>query len=137
MNLLSSRSMLGIAAVVDISLHGSIKPVTAKSIAASFSLPPRHFDVLPRGLADAKILRGVRGPRGGYQLGRDAFSLSAGDIVRAVLAISKTGPGELGMASSLVKQVIEPPVRRAEDIFLASLDALTVSELCASATPLE
>src|SRR5579863_8556702 len=70
MNLLSRRSVLAIAAVVDVALHGAKAPVAAKALAARHKLPTRHLETLPQGLVHAKILKGVRGPRGGYELAR-------------------------------------------------------------------
>ena len=62
MNLLSRRSVLAIAAVVDVALHSRSAPVAAKSLAARHKLPPRHLETLLQGLVHAKILKGVRGP---------------------------------------------------------------------------
>jgi hypothetical protein len=41
MNLLSRRSVLAIAAVVDVALHSRSAPVAAKALAARHKLPPR------------------------------------------------------------------------------------------------
>jgi Rrf2 family transcriptional regulator, iron-sulfur cluster assembly transcription factor len=71
MNLLSRRSVLAIAAVVDVALHSPAAPVAAKDLAARHKLPPRHLETLLQGLVHARILTGVRGPRGGYELARE------------------------------------------------------------------
>ena len=76
MNLLSRRSVLAIAAVVDVALHSRSAPVAAKALAARHKLPPRHLETLLQGLVHAKILKGVRGPRGGYELARAATARS-------------------------------------------------------------
>jgi Rrf2 family protein len=70
MNLLSRRSVLAIAAVVDVALHSRSAPVAAKVLAERHKLPHRHLETLLQGLVHAKILKGVRGPRGGYELAR-------------------------------------------------------------------
>ena len=79
MNLLSRRSVLAIAAVVDVALHSRS---AAKALAARHKLPPRHLEPLLQGLVHAKILRGVRGPRGGYELARERQRITVGEIVR-------------------------------------------------------
>ena len=86
MNLLSRRSVLAIAAVVDIALHSRPSPVAAKALAARHKLPPRHLETLLQGLVHAKILKGVRGPRGGYELARERRRITIGEIVRYHLA---------------------------------------------------
>ena len=123
--------MLAIAAVVDVALYARPMPVAAKSLAARHHLPPRHLETLLQGLVQANILKGVRGPRGGYELARERRKITAGEVVRTALALSAAEPSEIGGASKLVKRVIEPSVRKAGDTFLANLDAITVEDLCA------
>jgi Rrf2 family protein len=133
MNLLSRRSLLAIAAVVDIALYSRPAPVAAKALAARHKLPPRHLETLLQGLVHAKILKGVRGPRGGYELARERRRITAGEIVRTALSLSTADPNEIGSQSKLLDKVIDPAVRRAGESFLANLDAITVEELCEEA----
>jgi Rrf2 family transcriptional regulator, iron-sulfur cluster assembly transcription factor len=133
MNLLSRRSVLAIAAVVDIALHSRSAPVAAKPLAARHKLPPRHLETLLQGLVHAKILKGVRGPRGGYELARERRRITIGEIVRTAMSLSKADPDDLGANSVLLERVIEPPVTRAAGSFLANLDSITVEQMCATA----
>jgi len=102
MNLLSRRSVLAIAAVVDIALHSRASPVAAKALAARHKLPPRHLETLLQGLVHAKILKGVRGPRGGYELARERRRISAGEIVRTAVGLSTADPDDIGSRSKLL-----------------------------------
>jgi len=133
MNLLSRRSLLAIAAVVDIALHSRPSPVAAKALASRHKLPPRHLETLLQGLVHAKILKGVRGPRGGYELARERRRISVGEIVRTSVGLSTADPDDIGSRSKLVEKVIEPAVRKAGESFLANLDAITVEQLCEDA----
>jgi Rrf2 family protein len=130
MILLSRRSLLAIAAVVDIALHARPMPVAAKALAARHNLPPRHLETVLQALVRHGILKGVRGPRGGYELARERRRITAGDVVRAAMSVT----GEDGLPplpeSALVETVVEPVVKRATDAFLADLDQITVDELC-------
>jgi DNA-binding IscR family transcriptional regulator len=94
-------------------------------------LAPRHLETLLQGLVQANILRGVRGPRGGYELARERREITVGQIVRAALALSTAGP--VAATSALFQKVIEPVVRKAADGFVANLDAINVADLCAEA----
>lgn len=130
MMLLSRRSQLAIAAVVDIALHARPSPVAAKLLAARHDLPPRHLETMLQALVRVGILKGVRGPRGGYELARERRKITAGDIARA--AMQESGDDEIGLApqSALVDAVVGPEVLRASRAFLAILDVVTVDELC-------
>ncbi|MDB5641848.1 MAG: Rrf2 family transcriptional regulator [Hyphomicrobiales bacterium] len=130
MILLSRRSQLAIAAVVDVALHARPSPVAAKALAARHNLPPRHLETLLQALVKAGILKGVRGPRGGYELARERRRISAGEIVRAAMADGlEEGVGP-APESKLVDVVIQPLVEVASRRFLSELDAVTVDDLC-------
>jgi len=133
MNLLSRRSMLAIAAVVDIALHSRASPVAAKALASRHKLPPRHLETLLQGLVHAKILKGVRGPRGGYELARERRRITAGEIVRTAVSLSTADPDDFASQSVLLERVIEPTVRTAGEPFLRELDGISVEDLCESA----
>ncbi len=127
MMLLPRRALLAIAAVVDVAVHARPTPVAAKALAARHELPPRHLETLLQQLVRAKILKGVRGPRGGYELARERRRISVGDIVRAAHADPEAG---MDGASRLIDDVIAPVVSEAGAGFLAALDKICVDDLC-------
>ena len=133
MNLLSRRSVLAIAAVVDIALNSRSAPVAAKALAARHKLPSRHLETLLQGLVHAKILKGLRGPRGGYELARERRRITVGEIVWTAMSLSTADPEDLGANSILLERVIDPAVRKAGKSFLANLDAITVEQMCETA----
>ena len=135
MNLLSRRSRLAVAAVVDVALHARPQPVAAKALANRHNLPPRHLETLLQALVKANILKGVRGPRGGYELARERRRITAADIVRA--AMSDGLDEEFVAESKLVREIVTPMVDRAGETFLAALDAVTVDDLCREASDRE
>jgi Rrf2 family protein len=128
MILLSRRCLLAVAAVVDVALHARPSPVAAKALAARHNLPPRHLETLLQALVRANVLKGVRGPRGGYELARERRRISMGEIVRA--ALNSADESEAGGESRLVSEVIGPLAAEAGQQFLTSLEAITVDDLC-------
>ncbi len=130
MILLSRRSLLALAAVVDIAIHARPTPVAAKALAARHNLPPRHLETLLQTLVRANILKGVRGPRGGYELARERRRITAGDIVRAAMNEHIEEGSDPAPQSQLVDTIIEPMVAIAGRSFLKELDAVSVDELC-------
>src|SRR6185369_11390582 len=83
MALLTRKGLLAIAAVIDVALHGKGRPVSAKALAARHALPARHLEPVLQALVREGVLRGIRGPRGGYELGRERSRITAEEIVRA------------------------------------------------------
>ena len=130
MNFLSRRSLLAIAAVTDIALHARPMPVSAKALAARHNLPPRYLEPILQALVRQGILKGVRGPRGGYELARERRRITAGDIVRiAMTALEDEAVSPLP-ESRLAEAVIAPIVQLGTEAFLAELDRVTVEDLC-------
>jgi Rrf2 family transcriptional regulator, iron-sulfur cluster assembly transcription factor len=126
--------MLGIAAVVDIAVHGRAGPVAAKLLAARHNLPPRHLETLLQALVRSGILKGVRGPRGGYELAKERRKVTAGDVVRAAMtAQTDEDIDQPEPESRLVDEVVSPAVKVAGASFLQSLDAYSVEDLCRQA----
>ena len=95
MNLLPRRGLLAVAAVVDIAYHARPTPIAAKTLAARHGLRPRHLETLLQVLVRAGILKGVRGPRGGYELARERRRISIADIVLAALGHAGDGKSEV------------------------------------------
>ena len=63
-----------------------------QNLAARHKLPPRHLETLLQGLVHAKILKGVGGPRGGYELARERRRITVGEIVRTAMSLSTADP---------------------------------------------
>src|SRR3977135_1242447 len=83
MQLLPRKGVLAIAAVIDIALNARGRPVAAKALAHRHRLPPRHLEPVLQALVRHGILKGVRGPRGGYELALEQPRTHAHHIVRA------------------------------------------------------
>jgi Rrf2 family transcriptional regulator, iron-sulfur cluster assembly transcription factor len=133
MNFLSRRSLLAIAAVTDIALHARPMPVSAKALAARHNLPPRYLEPVLQALVRQGILKGVRGPRGGYELARERRRITAGDIVRIAMAAQDDEGVSPLPESRLAEAVVAPLVQRGTEAFLAELDKVTIEDLCRSA----
>lgn len=136
MIVLSRRALLAIAAVADIAIHSRPLPVAAKSLAARLDLPPRHLETLLQALVRANILKGLRGPRGGYELARERRKITAAAILRAVLSETTMESSE-GVACKLIGQVIAPMVELAGTAFLKELDVITIEDICHRAEELK
>jgi Rrf2 family protein len=128
MPLLPRKGILAIAAVIDIAVNGRNRPVTAKALAARHRLAPRHLEPVLQALVQHGILKGVRGPRGGYELAREQRNISADDILRAAGSVEKLNSEPL-TSSPLLGQVVMPALAQAEQAFSSALEAINVEDL--------
>ncbi len=131
MRLLPRKGILAIGAVIDIALHARGRPVAAKALAARHRLPPRHLEPVLQALVREGILKGLRGPRGGYELAREQRRITADDILSAARSIEDEEPPISG--SALIAQVVAPALAEAEAAFSSALARITVEDLTRSA----
>jgi Rrf2 family transcriptional regulator, iron-sulfur cluster assembly transcription factor len=132
--LLSRRGHLALAAVVDIAIHARPLPIAAKALAIRLELPPRHLEGLLQSLVHANILKGVRGPRGGYELARERRRITAASVLRAV---SSENGGDDVSHCRFVRQLVAPIIEAAGKAFLDELETITIDDICRRAEDLK
>ena len=81
---LSTKNRYAITAMLDLTLNGSRGPVTLADISEKQSVSMSYLEQLFAALRAKGLVRGVRGPGGGYYLGRSAAEISIADIICAV-----------------------------------------------------
>ena len=103
MALLSRKGLFAIAAVIDVAL-GRGRPVSAKALAARHALPARHLEPVLQALVRVGILKGIRGPRGGYELAQERRRITADDIMRAAGTIEDASDRAATAGSTLLQR---------------------------------
>jgi DNA-binding IscR family transcriptional regulator len=78
------------------------------------------------------ILKGVRGPYGGYELAREGRQITVDDILRAARTIDD-GSDEPIMGSPLVREIVAPVLAEAEHAFSPVLARISVADLTTNA----
>ena len=80
------------------------------------------------------ILKGIRGPRGGYELARERKKITADDILRAAGTIEEDSEANRS-GSALLNEVVQPAVAQAERTFSTALARINVDDLVKRAEP--
>lgn len=135
MPLLPRKGVLAIAAVIDVALQKQGHPISAKTLAARHGLPPRHLEPVLQALVHVGILKGIRGPRGGYQLARERRRVSADDILRAAGSVDGADEGHIG--SELLSRVVLPALANAELEFGVALSRINLEDMARDAETLD
>jgi Rrf2 family iron-sulfur cluster assembly transcriptional regulator len=134
MPLLPRKGVLAIAAVIDVALQTHGQPVSAKTLAARHGLPPRHLEPVLQALVRCGILKGIRGPRGGYELARDRRRVTANDILRAAGTVEEAEEPYAG--SDLLTKIVLPAMASAEHEFGVALSRINLEDLARDAQAL-
>lgn len=127
----SKKLALALEAVTDIAYHGGAEPVQSQDIARRLDLPRRYLEQVMQQLVRAGILRGVRGPRGGYRLARERRRVTVADVVRVVRGIEEPpSDAELASNSALGSRVVGPFWAATETELMERLQSVTIEDLC-------
>ena len=131
MPLLLNKSVLAVAAVVDLALNARNRRVTAKVLAARHHLSPRHPDPVLQALRREGILKSATGQHCGYTLAREPGQITADDILRAV-PIADDGT-EAASESPLLSKVVHPAIAHALANALCRISVETLARSAAAA----
>ncbi|MDX8377741.1 MAG: Rrf2 family transcriptional regulator [Mariprofundales bacterium] len=81
---LSNRAQYAVSAMVDLMNNQKAGPVTLSSISERQHISLSYLEQMFRCLREGGLVRSVRGPGGGYLVGKEAGHISIADIVTAV-----------------------------------------------------
>ena len=127
------RAMLAITILLDVAFHGGrTATVSAADLAERLGLARRGMEPLLQTMSRAGLLESVRGPRGGYRLGRPRRDIRLADIVAVANGDdAETTEGPLG---PLQNKVVDPLWERLETSAQAVLAGLTLDDLVRQAS---
>jgi Rrf2 family protein len=127
---LSRKTLLALEAVIDIAFNARPEPVQAKEITARQGVPQRYLEQVMQQLVRAGILKGVRGPRGGYRLAKERRRISVGEIVRVAEAIEDAENESAKPTSNLGQRIVTPLIQSLQHEVMQRLDSITIEDLC-------
>lgn len=127
MSVLPRRARLALAACLEVALFARGQSLSAKALNERLMLQPRTLEMVLQELVTAGILKGTRGPKGGYELAKERRRISVADIVKAALF------NDADETTSMAENIANNALQMAEDHCFAALAAITLDELCEKA----
>ncbi len=132
---LSTRSLYGMRALVELGLGTGRGPVSASMIAGRQDLSVAYLEQLLHRLKKHGMVISIRGPKGGYRLARDPAQISIAEVVRIL-----DGDGErAGKAPELSRRaqpIAHAVFRCVHERLAEALDRVTLQDLCDEAAEL-
>lgn len=80
----SAKGRYGVRAMIDLALHQSDKPVSARAIASRQEFSADYLEQIFRQLRRQELVRSVRGPTGGFLLAQPPTAITVFDILTAL-----------------------------------------------------
>ncbi|HDZ09550.1 Fe-S cluster assembly transcriptional regulator IscR [Pseudohongiella sp.] len=81
---LTTKGRYAVTAMLDLAIHGDPEPVTLSDISLRQDISLSYLEQLFARLRRHGLVHSVRGPGGGYRLGRDTSAIAIVDIIDAV-----------------------------------------------------
>ncbi len=81
---LSTKGRYAVTAMLDLAINGENGPVTLAEISENQGISLSYLEQLFAALRSKELVRGVRGPGGGYYLGKNPDEISIANIICAV-----------------------------------------------------
>ncbi len=133
---LTSKGRYAVTAILDIALNANSGPVTLSDISERQNISLSYLEQLFAKLRRYGLVKSVRGPGGGYKLGRPTDKISIGMIIAAVnenISVTKClGQGNCKDGQvCLTHHLWEELSNRIEDF----LNEITLEELVGKQTP--
>ncbi|MBF0460945.1 MAG: Rrf2 family transcriptional regulator [Magnetococcales bacterium] len=133
----SKKLLYAIEAVVDIAYNSAGEPVQIRDVTNRQGVPQRYLEQVMQRLVREGVLKGIRGPKGGYLLAKERSKICVGDIARVVMEMNSdeppTEPEEPVAAGPIGQQVIQPLWLEFQQEILRMMDNITVEDLTARA----
>jgi len=104
--IINKKFLYGIEAVLDKSIHSSHVTASAKEITERQGIPSRYLEKILQELVHQKILKGTRGPKGGYSLGKEKRNIFLIDIYNAILVTEENKKEEVD--TQMRSKIINP-----------------------------
>jgi len=133
---MSTRGRYALRAMLDLALHNDEGPVLRHDIATRQELSADYVAQLFQHLCAVGLVKGVKGPGGGYRLAHDPATIRVGDIVRAVEGpISPVECTTAPLGGQTACRRVEGCTTRLvwvqlSEVIAQFLDAITLKELC-------
>lgn len=84
-----TKGRYAVSAMMDLAIHEEIRPLTIAEIAEKQRISLSYLEQLFAILRRANLVRGTRGPGGGYRLAQSADSITIAQIIRTVDSSNK------------------------------------------------
>lgn len=133
--LLSTKGEYGVRCMLDLALHYGQGPISIRDISKREGISKNYIEQLFVRLRHAKLVKSVRGPKGGYLLISQPRRIKIGDVVRAlegpIAAIRCVQPqNSKDLCERISTCVLYILWKRLTDKINEVLDSTTLEDLC-------
>ena len=114
-------------AILDIAINSKGNPIQSHEITKKQGIPKRYLENILQKLVQENILKGTRGPKGGYSLAKEKRNVSLVEIYNVILSIDKKKPQST--QTEINKKIITPIISDISNNIVNYLKSITLDDL--------
>lgn len=114
-------------AILDIAINSKGNPIQSHEITKRQGIPKRYLETILQKLVQENILKGTRGPKGGYSLAKEKRNVSLVEIYNVILSIDKKKPQ--ATQTEINKKIITPIISDISNNIVNYLKSITLDDL--------
>jgi Rrf2 family iron-sulfur cluster assembly transcriptional regulator len=122
----SSKFLSAIKALLCVALYPGTKRISCREIGSTLGVSARHLEAILQQLVRAGILRGERGPKGGYALARERRKTTLADIFDAIYTAAENEKNKSSDFDASLHRVLRPHA----NLIYSTLKKTTLEDLC-------
>lgn len=129
---LATKARYGVTAMMDLAINENVSPVTLADISQYQGISLSYLEQLFAKLRSKDLVRGVRGPGGGYRLARPADEISIAQIVSAINDVEEPSSSDVSHEVKSGKgEVLNAMWETLSNQIYQFLDGITLSQFTA------
>ena len=124
----NTKFLYALEAVLDIAINFKGKPIQGYEITKRQGIPARYLENILQELVHKNILKGTRGPKGGYSLAKEKRNVSLIDIYNVILSMERKEK-YFNTQTEVGSKIIMPLVTDISNKIIISLQSKTLEDL--------
>ena len=124
----NTKFLYALEAVLDIAINFKGKPIQGYEITKRQGIPARYLENILQELVHKNILKGTRGPKGGYSLAKEKLNVSLIDIYNVILSMERKEK-YFNTQTEVGSKIIMPFVSDISNKIIISLQSKTLEDL--------
>ena len=124
----NTKFLYALEAVLDIAINFKGNPIQGYEITKRQGIPARYLENILQELVHKNILKGTRGPKGGYSLAKEKRNVSLIDIYNVILSMERKEK-YFNTQTEVGSKIIMPFVSDISNKIIISLQSKTLEDL--------
>ena len=124
----NTKFLYALEAVLDIAINFKGNPIQGYEITKRQGIPARYLENILQELVHKNILKGTRGPKGGYSLAKEKRNVSLIDIYNVILSMERKEK-YFNTQTEVGSKIIMPLVSDISNKIIISLQSKTLEDL--------